>query len=230
MRKFGTYHNLMHEWMSEWARYFANNEDLAELVPDFEERISGGEWTALREAMEEAGENEWLDFVQVVEVMHDWVHQAMLYAIIFDNENYSRNLDISTYADEDRMAHEINATLPGLPGNGFDEEVVQQFRERAWHAEKDGAHHHSAWQLMIAFEEMTQDLTNLWAKASWEAFKAHECLLLEGIPSEVVRNWNEYALRSEACTDEPWMSFVQSTAWVQERIHLVLKVLLSKDA
>ncbi len=203
---------------------------MAELVPDFEDRISGGEWTELRGAMEEAEENEWLDFVQVVEVMHDWIHQAMLYAIVFDNENYSRDLDISTYADEDRMPHEIKATLPGLSENGFSGEVVQHFRERTWHSEKDGVHHHTAWQLMMAFEEMTQDLTFLWATASREIFAARECLPLEGKPSEVVGNWNEYALRSEACTDESWSAFVHTTAWMQARIHLVLEVLLSKDS
>ncbi|WP_114748983.1 hypothetical protein [Pleomorphovibrio marinus] len=230
LRKFGTYHNLMHEWMSEWARYYREEEGMDELVPDFEERISGGQWTSLREAMEEAEEEKWMDFVQVVEVMHDRVHQAMLYAVIYDMEKYQRDLDISKYADDDRMPHAIATTLPSLRKSENWEGVVEDFRNRAWHSDKNGPHHHAAWQLMMVFEEMTQDLIHLWAIAAQETFTDGDCSPEEASPKVVDEGWREYALTAQACTDEPWKAFVHTTVLMHARIHHVMEILHAKES
>lgn len=52
MRTFGSFHNFMHELMSSMARYGRGERDEADLMPDFDQRISGGQWRDYRNALE----------------------------------------------------------------------------------------------------------------------------------------------------------------------------------
>lgn len=72
MRLLGTFHNHMHEMMTDLALYGAERLGDADRVPHFRLRISGGEWGEYRGRLEEDGvESFWREFVQATEIMHD---------------------------------------------------------------------------------------------------------------------------------------------------------------
>ncbi len=94
MRKPGTFLNLMHEMMSNQARYGKMNER-GDLVPDFEARISGGDWRQYRKNNEEAGiESDWHDLIRITEIMHDRVHHVIYNSLVYDNESRSRGINM----------------------------------------------------------------------------------------------------------------------------------------
>jgi hypothetical protein len=100
MRTLGTLHNTMHQMMTELAIYARDDRD-DEHVPDIGDRISGGDWTDYRKALEEAGEEgAWMDFVHVVEVMHDRVHHPMYKSVVYDFATMAREADLMDYVRE----------------------------------------------------------------------------------------------------------------------------------
>jgi len=78
MRTFGSFHNFMHELMTQLVRHGESAHPERGEVPDFTNRISGGQWGDYRQALEDAGDGSpWYEFVRITEIMHDRIHHMM---------------------------------------------------------------------------------------------------------------------------------------------------------
>ncbi|KEO75807.1 hypothetical protein [Anditalea andensis] len=226
MKKFGTFHSLMHEMMSELARYNGGAEDETDMIPDFTERISGGEWTAYRKNIEKNEEGTWKDFVQQAELMHDRVHQAMFYAVMLDNQLKNRGVNITEYADEDRAPYDVGDVLPELHTLNLNHIHRDSFRDFVWHSDKlKGRHLHAAMHLMMTFDEMRDDLINIWAQ---HANKLHEpsCAGTFGDRIKMI-DWDQYSSSIENCADEDWKAFVKSISLMQNRINQMMDFIIT---
>ena len=217
MHTYGNFHNFMHELMSSMARYAATARGDDDKVPDFEHRISGGEWGAYRQALEEAGEDSaWRDLVQITEIMHDRVHHAMAKSLIYDKETYGRDVDLADYLRGERLA----------PGEGIPEsdEVrvnplsLDEFRELAWRYEAEDKHLHQAVQQMIVFGHMLDDMLTQWLDYG-AAKEEAACQPPEEAVDKRGQGWSEYAEAISDCQHTEWREFVQVTALMRERIH-----------
>lgn len=226
IRKFGTFHSLMHEMMSELARYNGGEEDKDDRIPDFTERISGGEWTEYRKAIEESEDGSWKDFVVQAEIMHDRVHQAMFYSVVLDNQYNNRGVDIREYADEERAPYDAHEVLPDLHELNLSHISRKNFRDKVWHSDKvEGKHLHAAMHLMMTFEEMRDDLVNLWAQ---HANRLQDPNCAGNFKDRIsMENWNHYSATLENCGDEDWKAFAKSVSLMQNRINQMMDFIVT---
>jgi len=226
MKKFGTFHSLMHEMMSELARYNGGEDDKDDRIPNFTERISGGEWTEYRKNIEESEEGSWKDFVQQAELMHDRVHQAMFYAVVLDNQFKNRGVNIREYADEDRAPYEAREVLPDLHTLNLSHISRDNFRDFVWHSNKvEGKHLHAAMHLMMTFDEMRDDLINIWAQHA-NRLQDPRCAGTFGIRIKM-EDWDQYSTSIENCVDEDWMAFIRSVSLMQNRINQMMDFIVT---
>lgn len=218
MKKFGTFHSLMHEMMSELARYNGGEDDKADRIPEFTERISGGEWTEYRKNIEQSEDGSWKHFVQQAEIMHDRVHQAMFYAVVLDNQFKNRGVNIREYADEDRAPYEAHEVLPELHTLNLSQISMDNFRDFVWHSDKvEGKHLHTAMHLMMTFDEMRDDLINIWAQ---HANRLQDQNCAGDFKGRIkMEDWDWYSAGLENCPDEDWKAFVKSVSLMQNRIN-----------
>lgn len=225
MKKFGTFHSLMHEMMSELARYNGGVEHKDDRIPDFTERISGGQWTEYRKNIEDTEEGSWKDFVQQAELMHDRVHQAMFYSVVLDNGFNNRDVDIREYADEERAPHNAHEVLPDLHTLKISQISRDNFRDFVWHSEKvEGKHLHAAMHLMMAFDEIRDDLINIWAPHANRLGPNCKGNFGERIKME---DWDRYSASMENCDDENWKAFAKSVSLMQNRINQMMDFIVT---
>lgn len=225
MRTMGTFHNLMHELMSDMARYGGELHG-DEHVPDFDERISGGLWTDYRKNMEQNGESSsWMDVIHVTEVMHDRVHHAMYKAILYDLETFQRRADLDEYVGEDRAPYSFNETISGsvdrmIPGVSADE-----FGEFSWHHDIEGVYLHGSVQKMAVFSRMLDDLIQQWAGVG----SHHEEVCRPGEYGDRMsgEEWAHYAEQVKNCGDKTWSELVQISALMHQRIHHMMAVTMA---
>jgi hypothetical protein len=223
MKKFGTFHNLMHEMMSDLARYDGGK---GFHFPEFEIRISGGEWTRYREILEQQQENSsWLDFVIVTELMHDRVHQPMYYSMKVDNEMYNRQENIEHYAGPQRAPYQHEEVLPELSDLNLKSIARDEFREIIWHNVIDDKNLHAGMQKMLVFDEMLDDLLQLWAQQA-NQINLRECRadFSDRITSQ---QWDQYAYSLDDCQNNNWKAFAKSVSLMQNRINHMMYMLVN---
>lgn len=218
IKKFGTFHSLMHEMLSGLARYNGGADDQGGRIPDFTERISGGEWTEYRKAIEASEEGSWKEFVQQAEIMHDRVHQAMFYAVVLDIDFNKRDIDIREYADEERAPYEPQEVLPDLHTLNLSHISRDNFRDFVWHSEKvDGKRLHGGLHLMMTFDEIRDDLVNIWAQ---HANRLEESNCAGDFGDRInMEDWDRYSATLENCNNEDWKAFAKSVSLMQNRIN-----------
>jgi len=218
MRTLGTFHNLMHEMMSDLARHDAEEMDGSDRVPDFHTRISGGEWTEYRQNLEERGlESTWRDLVQATEIMHDRVHHAMFKATAYDWRTRSRPVVMADYLRDARI-HDFESMVPAAHELRMEHVAQDDFRSLVWHADVGAARLHAGLQQMLVFNHMLYDLLDQWAR--YGAGKEQEACRP---PPYTVRvdgaEWGEYARRVQQCDDAAWRELVQVAGLMQQRVH-----------
>lgn len=216
----GNFHNLMHELMSQIARYGAEQDEYAGSVPDFELRISGGEWTEIREALEEAGvESEFSELVQIFEIMHDRVHHAMTKAVTFDNQIHNRSVNIDDFTREANLPPE--RAIPDTDDLRLNSVSSEMFRELVWHGDVEGDNWHAAMQSMVVFNHMLYDLLTRWS-AFGEKLEEYACHPPEFGHSASDQSWSAYAQGVGECSNEQFRDLVKIADLMKERIHHVM--------
>jgi hypothetical protein len=218
MRTFGTFHNHMHEVMTAFARYDAEELGHPARVPEIGARLSGGEWTEYRENLEAEGdESTWRDFVQVFEVLHDRVHHAMVHAVFYDHATRGRTVDLGDYIG-DRAPHPAAETIPTRDTLHMRYVAQEDFRRQVWHEDRGGDRWHAARQAMLVFDEVLYDLMNRWAAygATLDAPACHPPAYGEWMTGT---DWRAYADGVEACPQAEWRDFVRVVGLMHDRIH-----------
>ncbi|MCC5811007.1 MAG: hypothetical protein JJU06_11590 [Ectothiorhodospiraceae bacterium] len=227
MRTLGVFHNHMHELMSEYARHAAE-EMGSEHVPEFENRISGGEWTDYRRNLEDAGDTSaWADFVQVTEIMHDRVHHAMYTSALYDMKTRDRDVDLADYVG-DRAPHDQADTIPERSDLAMDYASSDAFRLLVWDYDFEGERLHAAMQKMTVFDNMLSDLMTQWAFHG--ASKDDEACRPPEFDSRISgEQWSAYAERVADCDDETWRDLVRITELMHDRIHHMMHAVMIHD-
>ena len=221
MRMFGTFHNHMHEMMTDLTRHARDAKGHGALLPAFAERISGGDWTAYREALESSDEDEaWTELVLVAEVMHDRVHHAMYKSVAYDIESRGRDVELADYADDAEPFVSLDREELS-----FELASMEAFRELAWHGHIEGAEWHGAIQGMMVFDEMLYAIMTDWA-AIGAGMEAEACRppAFEGRITRA--QWLEYERRVDACDDRAWRELVVVTGLMHDRIHHLMHAMM----
>jgi hypothetical protein len=231
MQKLGTFHNLMHEMMSDLARYGEMNGK-GDLVPDFGVRISGGDWGQYRKNKEEAGiESEWHDFVRITEIMHDRVHHVMYNTLVYDNESRDRGLDMDDYTGG-RPVYPADQVFPEPQEVNVTIISPDDFREFVWHTNFEDFHLHSALQKMQVFSEMMYDLMDLWARYAGQ-LDQEACSPPDYDGQVTGAEWDRYSSRIMMCNDDNWRDLVRSVNLMHDRIshmnYMIVRYLDSKE-
>jgi len=231
MQKFGIFHDLMHELMSELAWHHLYELEGEGIVPDFGIRMSGGGWTEYRKAAEknpgELPEN-WRELVQQVEVMHDRVHHAMFKATVYDHAHYERDVELST---DTYLRYESKPTEDVIPELGelrFDAATVDEFRERVWVDDFESRHWRSSMQKMIVWREMLSDLLIEWARHAQEE-KPENCRPHVFEVNFTGDDWSDYAAGIAECEDELWRNKVKVVDLMRKRIDQLMYKMLQHD-
>jgi len=226
MRTLGVFHNHMHELMSEYARHAAE-EMGSEHVPEFGNRISGGQWTDYRKNLEDAGETSaWADFVQVTEIMHDRVHHAMYTSALYDQKTRDRDVNLADYVG-DRAPHDQADTIPERGDLDMDYASSNAFRSLVWDYEFEGERLNAAMQKMTVFDNMLSDLmTQL---AFYGATKDEACRPPEFGSRISGAQWSEYADRVTDCSDDTWRDLIKITELMHDRIHHMMYAVMIHD-
>ena len=202
MRLFGTFHNHMHEMMTDLALYGAERLGNKGRVPHFQLRISGGEWGEYRERLEADGvESSWREFVQATEIMHDRVHQAIYKSTVHDRVSRARDVDLNRYIGEDRAPHPPGETVVGPDAVRTESIPRDRFRDFVWHGAFEDRHFHAAMQKVLVFDQMLYTLMTEWALygAEKEEGSCQPPSVGERIsPGE----WRAYAEQVEGCGDD----------------------------
>jgi len=216
MTTLGSFHNLMHEMMSHIARH-GKEERNENHIPDFGQRISGGEWTEIREGLEqEENQSAWHELVQITEIMHDRVHHAMSKSILYDQEINQREADPADYLRTKPMDPEI--AIPGTDQLNYNFMSQNEFREMVWKYDIDEDYKHASFQSMAIFNHMLYDLLNQWADVGSD----HEdpaCRPPENSASQTNESWTEYASEVKDCGDQTWAELVMISNLMKNRIH-----------
>jgi len=217
MRVFGSFHNHMHELMSQMARHGAQERGDGERVPEFTNRISGGDWTRYREALEEAGDTSaWFDLVRVTEIMHDRVHHAMARALIRDRDARNRDVDLGDFLRGDPLAHG-----EGIPGEGarrISMASLDEYREMAWRYDTESRYLHEAVQGMNVFAVVLDDLLTQWLVHA-ETLASEGCRPAPGLKARRGEGWSDYVANISACEDAEWREFARVAGLMRDRIH-----------
>jgi len=231
MRLFGTFHNHMHEMMTDLALYASERLGDEDRVPDFENRVSGGEWGDYRERLEEDGvESSWRDLVQITEIMHDRVHHAMYKATVYDRATRQRAADLEAFIGEDRAPYPPGETVLRTDQVRTEPVSRDRFRDFVWHGEFENRRFHAAMQKMIVFDELLYTLMTDWAEHGAEKADAR-CRPPE-FDARISRDgWHEYAGRVERCGEAEWRHLVQVIALMHDRVHhMMYRVMLHHAA
>ncbi|TVP45135.1 MAG: hypothetical protein EA350_10025 [Gemmatimonadales bacterium] len=230
MRAFGTFHNLMHEMMSDLARHAVEELGHGELVPSFTDRISGGEWGDYRASLEDEGDRSaWMDFVQITEIMHDRVHQAMYYSVLHDMASRDRAVDPAELGGEERAPWDWAEESVDRSELRFGAVSRDRFRDRVWEGGFEGEHLHAAMQKMMVFDEYLRFLM-----ADWAAYGAEKVAAGCRPPGFGARmsgeTWRAYEGQVAACDEESWRRFVQVAGLMHDRIQHMMQLKLQADA
>lgn len=216
MQTLGNFHNHMHEMMSEIARYA--QEDLGdEYAPQFDLRISGGEWTTFRKNLEKNNPHSgWLGLVQTTEIMHDRVHHAMSKALIYDTEIRDRDVKPEEYLRTDPLSPEIG--IPPQESLRYKSVSQDEFREFAWNAELESDHLHASIQKMAIFNHLLYDLLNQWADIS-STHENVECRPESDRYRVNSESWTRFSNQVNRCDDSTLKELVQISELMKNRIH-----------
>lgn len=231
MRKFGIFHDLMHELMSELAWHHVNELEGEDIVFDFGIRISGGGWTEYRKSVEENPDNvpeTWRALVQQVEVMHDRVHHAMFKATVYDHVHYKRDVELST---DTYLRYESMSTEEVIPEAGefqFKTATMDEFRERVWADDFENKHWRSSMQKMIVWREMLGDMLIEWSRYAQEE-KPENCSPDAFEVNFSGEDWSRYAAGIEVCEDELWRNKVKVVDLMRKRIDQLMYKMLRHD-
>jgi hypothetical protein len=230
MRLFGTFHNHMHEMMTDLALYADETLGDGDRIPDFDNRISGGEWGDYREALEADGvESPWRDFVQITEIMHDRVHHAMYKSVVYDRVSRARGADLGHYVGEGRAPYPPGETVLRTDQERTEWVSMERFREFVWGTDFESQHFHAAMQAMMAFDEMLYTLMTDWAAHG--ADKAEAACRPPEHGARITRTgWHEYAEGVADCGEEEWRQLVQVVALMHDRIHHTMHRAMVHDA
>jgi len=230
MRAFGTFHNLMHEMMSDLARHAVEELGHGELVPAFTDRISGGEWSEYRANLErEEDRSPWTDFVQITEIMHDRVHQAMYYSALHDMASRDRDADASELGGVERAPWDWAEETTERSDLRFQAVSRDRFRDRVWQGDFEGEHLHAAMQKMMVFDEFLQFLMADWA--AYGAGKATAACRPPAFDARITgETWGQYGVQVGACDEESWERFVKVVGLMHDRIHHMMHLKLQVDA
>jgi len=219
LRLFGTFHNHMHEMMTDLALHGKERLGHDDHIPEIENRVSGGEWREYRRNMEEAGiESSWRSLVQITELMHDRVHHAMYKSTVYDRVSRARVVDLDEYIGPERAPYPPGETVVAAEQLTVEFVPMERFRQFAWHSEFEDRHFHAAMQKMMVFDEMLYLLLSEWAEYGADQ-SAAACRPAWVGPRITRVEWHEFSTRVEACPEEEWRHFVRVTALMHDRIH-----------
>jgi hypothetical protein len=219
MRTLGTLHNTMHQMMTELAIYARGDRD-DEHVPDIGDRISGGDWTDYRKALEKTGEEgAWMDFVHVVEVMHDRVHHPMYKSVIYDFATMAREADLMDYVREPTSpdADELIPDRDQLNAAWID---LEAFRELAWGDEPEELSWRRVMQNAVVFGHLTDQLTGQWMVYAADHLDGACAPQLAGQATDEA--WDAYVAHVRDCDDDGWRQLMLTHDLARLRIHQVL--------
>jgi|GEM_PF-1285008 len=231
MRMFGTFHNHMHEMMTDLARYGSEQLGDGDRIPQFDNRISGGEWGDYRGNLERDGvETPWKDFVQITEIMHDRVHHAMYKSVVYDLVSRARGADLHSYVGEDRAPHPTEEAVLRTDQVNTEYAPMDGFREFVWGFTFEHRHFHAAMQAMIVFDEMLHVLMTDWA--AYGAEKEDAGCRPPEFGARITRTaFHAYAASVEDCSEPEWRNLVQVVALMHDRIHdMMYRVMLYDGA
>jgi len=216
MQTLGNFHNLMHEMMTHLARH-GKEERNENHIPDFQQRISGGEWAEIREGLEQDGvQSSWQELVQIAEIMHDRVHHVMAKSVLYDHEINEREAGPADYLRKEPMDPEI--AIPDTDQLNYNFISQDEFREMVWDYDIDKDYKHAAFQSMAIFNHMLYDLLNQWAVIGSD----HEdpaCRPAEGTSRISKESWTKHASKIESCSDQTWAELVMISNLMKNRIH-----------
>ena len=230
MRTLGVLHNHMHEMMTQFAHHAMEETDQGERVPGFEQRISGGEWSDYRAALEEnADTGSWPDMVQITEIMHDRVHHMMVSAVFYDHASRQRDADLEGDYLDGRAPHPQRDTLPEAASLKVEFPAPDAFRERVWRDPIDGERWHAALQKVTVFEVLLQDLMTQFAQYGMAKLDS-ACRPPEGASRVSGEDWSAYADRVSACEETEWQHLVRITGLAHDRVQHMALALLRYDA
>lgn len=231
MQKFGIFHDLMHELMSELAWHHLHELKGEMTVPDFGKRMSGGGWTEYRKEVEKNPDKvpeTWRELVQQVEVMHDRVHHAMYKATVYDHIHFKREVKLST---ETYLRYEPKPTEQVIPAPEtlrFEAATVEAFRQRVWADDFKHKHWRSAMQKMIVWREMLGDMLIEWARYAREQ-KHESCRPDDFNVNFTGKDWSRYASEIESCEDDLWRNKVKIVDLMRKRIDQLMYIMLRHD-
>ena len=229
MRTLGILHNHMHELMSELARHAAEERE-DDHVPEFDIRISGGEWSEYRERLEDAeDESTWRAVVQIAEIMHDRVHHAMYSAVLYDSETRGRNLNLDDYIG-DRAPYEQADTIPSRDGLDMDYASSDVFRSLVWDYSFEGERLNAAMQKATVFDTLLEDVMTQWAQYAAATMDDEACQPPAFGARMDGEFWAEYARRVEDCGNGYWRDLVRVTELMHDRVHHMLYTIMLNDA
>jgi hypothetical protein len=230
MRMFGTFHNHMHEMMTDLALYGAERLGDGHRIPDFDNRISGGEWGDYRKSLEADGvESAWRDFVQITQIMHDRVHHAMYKSVVYDRASRGRDADLDDYIGAGRAPYASEETVLRTDQVSTEHVPMDRFRNFVWHHGFEDRHFHAAMQAMMVFDEMLYTLMTDWA--AYGAQKADIACRPPEFGARITRaGWHAYAEGVQACGEVEWRHLVQVVALMHDRIHHMMYRVMLHDA
>lgn len=215
MRTFGSFHNHMHELMSYMGRYGA--QERGDQVPAFSNRISGGDWTEYRKALEKAEDDSaWYELVRITEIMHDRVHHAMARSLIRDQDARDREVDLDDYLRAKPL--KPGEGIPSKSARNITVMSLDQFRERAWGYDTESRYLHQSVQSMIVFAHMLDDLLTQWLVYA-ETLDSKNCRPRPGLSAERGEGWSDYIAQIGQCDDVQWREFVLVAGLMRDRIH-----------
>lgn len=231
MRMFGTFHNHMHEMMIVLARYGSEQLGDGHRIPQFDNRISGGEWGDYSWNLEADGvESPWKDFVQITEIMHDRVHHAMYKSVVYDRVSRARDADLDRYVGEGRAPHASAEAVLRTHEVDTGYAPTDRFREFVWQFTFEDRHFHAAMQAMMVFDEMLHVLMSDWAAHGAEKGEA-ECRPPEFGARITRAEFHAYATSVGSWSQPEWRHLVQVAALVHDRIHdMIYRVMLYDGA
>ncbi|REL24254.1 hypothetical protein DYD21_18770 [Rhodohalobacter sp. SW132] len=216
MQTLGNFHNHMHEMMTHIARH-GSIERGEEDIPDFDLRISGGEWTEIRKGLEAEGDrSEWRELIQITEIMHDRVHHVMAKSLLYDHGINNRTADPSDYLRTEPM--DPSVAIPDPANLTYSHISQNEFREFVWDLSTDEEHKHAAFQAMAIFNHMLYDLLTQWHNIGYEHTDS-ECRPANEVPRVTSSDWTAYASQISGCSDDTWMELIKISELMKNRIH-----------
>lgn len=227
MQTIGVLHNHMHGTMGDFARH-ARDEVGDGQVPPFDTRISGGQWSDYRAALEDAdSEGPWPEHVQVTEIMHDRIHHMMVSAVFYDQASRQRELDLEELLGE-RAPYAQSDTLPATDAPGLDGKHGEDFRRHVWTSDFDEPLRHAMMQKVTVFDSMMDDvMTQL---AQYGLGKLEQACRPPDFGSRMnSTGWGNYADRIDDCDEELWRDLVLVTALARDDIDRMMQTLYAYD-